>query len=103
LTEKFVRAEEIKPDAGEYCVSFAEKKYALDDLHYVNKCAYFDYQREKVIFRTHPHLRPRKKSHGRIEKKKLSPNKVVTVESERCPTMPKQTNSAKEPSSILRS
>jgi len=86
LTEKFLRAEEIKPDAGEYCVSFAEKKYALDDLHYVNKCAYFDYQREKVIFRTHPHLRPRKKSHGRIEKEKLSPNKIVTVESERCPT-----------------
>jgi len=41
------RADAIAPEEV-YRASFGRKKFALDDLQYVNKCAYFDYQREKV-------------------------------------------------------
>ena len=85
LHRRFARATEIKPDSGECRPSFAEKQYALDDLYYVNKCAYFDYQREKVIFRTHPHLQLRMKPQGRIDKWRLRPNKIINLQSERCP------------------
>ena len=31
--------------------------FSLPDFDYINKCAYFDYQREKVFLRTNPRLR----------------------------------------------
>ena len=61
VNRQFARAKEIEQDAGEYDITFGQKKYAMDDLQYVSKCSYFDYQRDKVIFRTHPHLRSRKR------------------------------------------
>ncbi len=32
---------------------FAPKDYALDDLQHIVRCGYFDYQREKVLVKTH--------------------------------------------------
>jgi predicted RecB family nuclease len=80
---KLARAEEIQPKA-EYRVSFGLKQYANSDLQHVNKCGYFDYQREKVLMRTHPHLKPNRKARGRINPGKLHPNKTVTLERESC-------------------
>ncbi len=61
---------------------FRPRKYALEDLEKIAKWAYFDYQREKVFIRTHPHLktvvRKRRKSSIRI-------NAVSALESDRCP------------------
>ena len=61
---------------------FRPREYALEDLEKVAKCAYFDYQREKVLFRTHPHLKVaakrQRKSPGKI-------NFVRSLESDRCP------------------
>jgi predicted RecB family nuclease len=82
----FVHAEHIRGDKSEYQVSFNPKEFADDNLKYVNKCAYFDYQREKVLFRTHPHLKPRAKQRKRTDPRKLHPNKVVLIDSQPCPT-----------------
>ena len=81
---KTARADAIAPEEM-FRVSFGEKKFALQDLEYVNKCAYFDYQREKVLFRTHPHLKPRPKTSHRLDPKKLRPNKTVLIQARCCP------------------
>jgi hypothetical protein len=61
---------------------FGRREYALEDLERVAKCAYFDYQRDKVFVRTHPHLKP-------VTRKRRQPsirvNAVSTLESDRCP------------------
>src|SRR5437660_6540924 len=41
---------------------FRSREYASQDLKKVAKCAYFDYQRERVYVRTHPHLKAMNKS-----------------------------------------
>jgi DNA-directed RNA polymerase subunit RPC12/RpoP len=86
LPAECARVEEIKQDTAEDRPSFAQKTFALEDLLYVNKCAYFDYQRDKVVFRTHPHLRHRKSTRGGIDPSTLRPNTTIIVEKQRCPT-----------------
>jgi len=41
-----------------YWRMFGPKKYALEELGQINKRAYFDYQREKVLVRTHRISKP---------------------------------------------
>ena len=36
---------------------FRAREYASADLEKVAKCAYFDYQRDKVFVRTHPQIK----------------------------------------------
>jgi predicted RecB family nuclease len=78
---KITPTEDLTP-ARPRCELFRPREYALEDFEKVAKCAYFDYQREKVFFRTHPHLKvvakKRRKSSTRI-------NAVSTLESDRCP------------------
>jgi len=64
---------------------FSSKRCVLEDFQYVTKCAYFDYQREHIFFRTHPHLRPRSTSFTALHRKPLAPNEVVHENAERCP------------------
>jgi len=45
-----ILAENIQNDLD--WLKFGESKFALEDLEFINKCAYFDYQRDKVFFRT---------------------------------------------------
>src|ERR1035437_1230610 len=61
---------------------FRPREYALEDLGKVAKCAYFDYQREKVFFRTHPHLKVVAKKQ---RKSPIRVNAVSSLESDRCP------------------
>jgi hypothetical protein len=61
---------------------FRPREYAVEDLEKVAKCAYFDYQREKVFFRTHPQLKVV------AQKQRNSPirvNAVSSLVSDRCP------------------
>jgi hypothetical protein len=81
---EIARTTAITPEEP-FRVSFGKKNFALQDLEYVNKCAYFDYQREKVLFRTHPHLRTRPKTSSRIDPGKLRPNKTVFIQTRPCP------------------
>jgi predicted RecB family nuclease len=66
---------------------FAVKPYALEELKHVCKVAYFDYQRERVFFRTDPQFK-RINRRGRDHKlfKPPRPNKVVSLEATRCPS-----------------
>ena len=61
---------------------FRPREYALEDLEKVAKCAYFDYQREKVLFRTHPQLKIASKKQRRYP---VRINAVCSLESDRCP------------------
>lgn len=64
---------------------FTRKPYALEDLEHVNKCAYFNYQREKVFVRTNPHIRTLNKNVQALRQKGSNrPNKVLYIESKRC-------------------
>jgi predicted RecB family nuclease len=61
---------------------FGRREYASEDLEKVAKCAYFDYQREKVFVRTHPQLKAAIKKRRNAS---IRVNKVYALESERCP------------------
>ena len=65
---------------------FREKEYASEDFKYLCKCAYFDYQREKVLVRTDPQLRSVNKKHRNLKRTKMSPNTVVEIECRHCPS-----------------
>jgi predicted RecB family nuclease len=61
---------------------FRAREYALEDLAKVVKCSYFDYQREKVLVRTHPQMG------ARIRKRRTASirvNTVTVVKGDRCP------------------
>lgn len=64
---------------------FRPKEYALEDLKRVSKCAYFDYQREKVFVRTHRQFKIINKRHRRLKRTKTHPNRVIYNECKRCP------------------
>ena len=65
---------------------FAVKPYALADLEHVAKCAYFDYQRERVFIRTHSQF---KAINRRAVKQTINlpskPNSTMHVEAQTCP------------------
>ena len=69
---------------------FRPKEYALEDLKCVNKCSYFDYQREKVFVRTHRQFRIINKRHRRLKRTKTHPNRIIYNECKRCPRCQKK-------------
>jgi predicted RecB family nuclease len=69
---------------------FRVRDYTLDDFKYVNECAYFDYQREKVFVRTHRQFRVINKRHRNLRRTNIHPNKIVDIECKRCPRCQKK-------------
>jgi predicted RecB family nuclease len=64
---------------------FAPRTFVIEDFKHVNKCAYFDYQREKIFIRTEPHIKAlKKKKQYHPYMKPSLPNKKVKIEVERC-------------------
>lgn len=62
---------------------FGKAKFSSPELGFVNKCAYFDYQREKVYARTNKLLR--KITSRNIRKnKKIKPNRKVEINVKKC-------------------
>jgi predicted RecB family nuclease len=59
--------------------------FVLPDFKYINKCAYFDYQREKVYFRTSKAVRRACVAARRKKAKKLRPNRKIEIRSRKCP------------------
>ncbi len=60
--------------------------FALDDFNHVNRCAYFDYQREKVFIRTNTVVRRACRGAGKRKKRlKLPPNREVVFKNDVCP------------------
>jgi DNA-directed RNA polymerase subunit RPC12/RpoP len=64
---------------------FRPREYASEDLKKVAKSAYFDYQREKIYIRTHPHFKVVNKKHRKFRHAAIRINKVDSIESQRCP------------------
>ena len=81
---KITRTDELAKDRPRWEL-FRPKEYASEDLKTIAKCAYFDYQREKVFVRTHPHFKIVNKRHRRFKRTSVHVNKVLSVESQRCP------------------
>jgi predicted RecB family nuclease len=81
---KTKRTEELATNRP-YWQLFRVKEYASEDIEKVAKCAYFDYQREKVFLRTHPHFKIINKRRRRFKRTSLRVNKVHAVESQCCP------------------
>jgi predicted RecB family nuclease len=83
-TFKIIRTGELAEDRPRWEL-FRPKEYASEDLKKVAKCAYFDYQREKVFLRTHSHFKIINKRHRRFKRNSVRVNKVHLIESQHCP------------------
>jgi predicted RecB family nuclease len=65
--------------------NFGKKQYFFPELARITRCSYFDYQRERILFRTSPLLKRYTRPKGSA-RKKLRPNNVVACSvPERCP------------------
>jgi hypothetical protein len=65
--------------------NFGKKQYFYPELARITRCSYFDYQRERILFRTNPLLKRYIRLKGG-KRKKYRPNKVVVCSvPERCP------------------
>jgi predicted RecB family nuclease len=61
-------------------------KFALQDFDHVNRCAWFDYQREKVYLRTSKTIRKACRHHReRAKRAKLPVNRKLEIRSHTCP------------------
>src|SRR5206468_379892 len=84
LGSKVARTADLREDRPRRCI-FTRREYALDDFKHVAKCAYFDYQREKILVRTDKKLKAINRRHRKLKRTKLQPNTTVRLELERCP------------------
>ena len=64
---------------------FAPRKYALEEMLEISKCAYFDYQREKVLVRTHRQFKAINRKHRKLRKTNPRPNETILLENKHCP------------------
>jgi predicted RecB family nuclease len=80
---KVARAEDIPAPTTRR--DFGRGHFAFPELEYVNQCAYFDYQRDKVFLRTNKTLRRVHTQKGRRRRKKLRVNRRIVIRSLRCP------------------
>ena len=81
---KTTHAEELIGDRPRWEL-FRPKEYALEDLKKVAKCAYFDYQREKVYVHTHPHFKLVNKKHRKFRRTLIRVNEVHRRQARTCP------------------
>jgi predicted RecB family nuclease len=58
---------------------FGNVDYALPDFESINKCSYFDHQRDRVFVRTHPHINAIKNRRERKRRRFPKPNKIVVI------------------------
>lgn len=84
-----IRTEEMLKERSRWEM-FRVREYALEDFKYVNECAYFDYQREKVFVRTDRQFRVINKRHRNLRRTNIRPNKIINIECKRCPRCQKK-------------
>jgi predicted RecB family nuclease len=76
---KIIHTEKLRKEPPKRPI-FCNKQFFLSDLEYVNKCSYFDYQREKVIVRTSKRIQKLFAKKKRIEQAKKSQKPTHQVE-----------------------
>jgi predicted RecB family nuclease len=73
----------VQPSRKEWC----RPSFTLEDFDEVNRCAYFDYQREKVFLHTSKAIRRAVLRHGKPRKRVKPPvNREVEITSRTCPS-----------------
>jgi hypothetical protein len=80
---RIVNTAEFQPDPGRVPVRW-KAEYALPDFEYANKCAYFDYQRDKVFIRTNRNLRKSRETSKKARRHFRRVNKRVELKLTRC-------------------
>jgi predicted RecB family nuclease len=76
-------ADEVAPSSRH---QWGRPKFALQDFDQVNRCAYFDYQRDKVFVRTSRTIRQAcRRQRKRKKRAKLPVNREVEITSNSCP------------------
>lgn len=72
-----VQADSLKDTSRPY--SFGKNEFAFPELAKITKCAYWDYQRDRVYVRTNKIIKAIAKRRERIEHPDVPPNKVITA------------------------
>jgi hypothetical protein len=80
---KVARAEDIPASTTRR--EFGRGHFLFPELEYVNRCAYFDYQRDKVFLRTSEAIRRVHARKVRRRTRKLRVNRRIVIRSLRCP------------------
>jgi predicted RecB family nuclease len=65
---------------------FSSTPFVLADFKFINKCAYFDYQRHKVFVRTARQFKKINKQHFELKPANYRANATVRFEALQCPT-----------------
>jgi predicted RecB family nuclease len=77
------RVENLVPQSSRR--EYGKATFVLDDFEHINKCAYFNYQGEKVFLRTHKAPRRTWASKVRRRPKKVRFNKRIEIKCRKCP------------------
>jgi hypothetical protein len=85
-TESVVRVESIR---GTDSYRFGKIEFSLPELDYINKAAYWDYQRSKIYVRSCPRLRQLARHSSVSRTKRLRPNKILDCQPLRPAKCPK--------------
>src|SRR5262249_36995624 len=75
--KRAMNIDEIQPERPR---SFKRNQFCLPEMEVINRCAYFDYQRERVHFRTSASIRKALRREKRRDDSVLRANKVVFLE-----------------------
>ncbi len=79
----FSNVQDIARSANER--QWANIKFFHPDYQYINNCAYFDYQRERVYVRTNELLKKRLRERKKASRPKLRVTKHLNIGSSKCP------------------
>lgn len=75
-------SKDIEPN---YAYNFGSTKYLTDEFDFINKCAYFDYQREKIYLRTDENIRKAFKNKNKFKKKVNEIDRYLDLVPDECP------------------
>lgn len=75
---KTIQTEQMTKERPRWDI-FRPREYASEDFEKIVKCAYFDYQREKVLVRTHPHFKVVNKKNRKFRRTSKRANVVSSM------------------------
>jgi predicted RecB family nuclease len=81
-SQKVAFVEDIKDDEKP---PWEDKKFVSKDIEIITKCAYFEYQRSKIFFRTNKNIRKNTQYKEKKPTLRCKANKIVTVDNYKCP------------------
>src|SRR3989304_864601 len=77
-------AEDFRPPSSRR--DWGGPSFVLPEFDKINRCAYFDYQREKVFLRTSKTIRKACARQHKRRTRKLRPNKKIEITARKCPS-----------------